>query len=99
MQILGLEPEDCRAFMIRTEEWKYILHEKFRSQLYNMIEDPDEFYDLGEDPATQQIRRELHEALFSWLRKRKIRTTAQKQDAQKLASEIEAEEGIFIGFW
>jgi arylsulfatase A-like enzyme len=99
MQILDLEPDECRAFMIRTEDWKYILHEKFRPQLYNLIEDPHEFHDLGDDPATQKIRGELHEALFNWLRKRKLRTTAQKQDAQKLASEIEAEEGIFIGYW
>jgi arylsulfatase A-like enzyme len=99
MHILGLEPEDCRAFMIRTEEWKYILHEKFRPQLYNLKEDPQEFYDLGDDPATQKIRGELHESLFNWLRKRKLRTMAQKQDAQKLASAIETEEGIFIGYW
>ncbi len=100
MNILNLAPEDCRAFMIRTEQWKYILHEKFRPQLYNMDNDPQEHHDLGADPAYQDIRNELHEQLFGWLRKRKLRTTMTQQDIQqKLGVKIEDKQGIFIGYW
>jgi arylsulfatase A-like enzyme len=72
--ILSLAPELCRMFMIRTERWKYILHEALRPQLFDLQEDPQEFYDLGVDPGYATQRRELREMLFTWLRRRKMRT-------------------------
>ncbi|GIT06997.1 MAG: hypothetical protein CM1200mP30_06270 [Pseudomonadota bacterium] len=47
---LNLDPYDCRAHMIRDKEWKYILHEKFRPKLYDMKNDPEELFDLGNSP-------------------------------------------------
>ena len=34
--LLNLHPYDCRARVIRTRQWKYVLHERFRPQLYNL---------------------------------------------------------------
>ncbi len=100
MRSLGLSPADCRAFMIRTADWKYILHETFRPQLYDMKNDPQEFHDLGADPAYQEIRNELHEQIFTWLRRRKMRTTMSAADIDnKLGPEVEDKEGILIGYW
>ncbi len=50
--------------MIRTDEWKYILYLDARPSLYNLVEDPNEFYDRGNDPGTQSIRGELEEMLY-----------------------------------
>ena len=100
MNRLQIEPEDCRAFMIRNHEWKYILHEKFRPQLYNMQKDPNEFEDLGADPAYEEVRRELHETLFRWLRRRKLRTTMSSQDIKnKSGKAVDDKAGILIGYW
>jgi arylsulfatase A-like enzyme len=99
-QMLRLAAEDCLATMIRTERWKYILHERFRPQLYDLNEDPHEFHDLGADPAYEPIRRELHEQLFGWLRNRKMRTTVPLTGySVALASEMEEAAGILIGHW
>ena len=100
MNLLDLPPELCRVFMLRTERWKYILHESFRPQLYDLQNDPDEFVDLGDDPNCQSIRRELHEQLFTWLRRRRLRVTVPLDGIRdKLVAEQEAELGILIGYW
>jgi hypothetical protein len=102
MWLLGLPPQDCRAFMLRTERWKYILHERFRPQLYDLEDDPREFHDLGADPAYETIRHELHEQLFTWLRRRKMRTTVPLPDfdySSMPASEMDDAAGILIGHW
>jgi len=100
MKTLSLAPEDCRAFTIRTTDWKYILHERFRPQLYDLKNDPHEFHDLGADPTYQEIRNQLHEQLFSWLRKRKLGTTMSPADIyKKRNSDLETHQGILIGYW
>ncbi len=102
MWLLRLPPQDCRAFMLRTERWKYILHERFRPQLYDLQEDPQEFHDLGADSGYEAIRRELHEQLFTWLRRRKMRTTVPLPDFDHNsipASEMDDAAGILIGHW
>jgi len=100
INILKLAPEDCRIFMIRTTEWKYMLHETFRPQLYNLKDDPQEFHDLGLDPAYEQVRRELHEQLFAWLRRRKLRTTISPADMdRRFVPGADEKAGFLIGYW
>lgn len=100
MRLLKLAPEDCRIFMIRTTAWKYMLHETFRPQLYNLKDDPQEFHDLGLDPAYEQVRRELYEQLFAWLRQRKLRTTISQADMnRKFISGADEKAGFLIGYW
>jgi arylsulfatase A-like enzyme len=95
---LGLEPHECRAFMIVTERWKYILYEKYRPQLFDLENDPQEQNDLGRDEAHADVRAELHERLFRWLRTRPIRPT--RTDAQMAGLTGKAKErGYFIGVW
>jgi arylsulfatase A-like enzyme len=102
MWMLRLPPADCRAYMLRTERWKYILHERFRPQLYDLQQDPREFHDLGDDPAHEAIRHDLHEELFRWLRNRKMRTTVPLPDfdfSPLTASDMDDASGILIGNW
>ena len=72
---LGVAPDAARAFMVRRERWKYIYYEGFRPQLFDLENDPRELDDLGASPAEAEVRADLHERLFAWLRTRRLRTT------------------------
>lgn len=46
------------SFAIRTGEWKYIHHQDYAPELYNVVEDPDELVDLsGETKAAAEQAR------------------------------------------
>ena len=97
--LLDLHPYDCRAYMLRTMRWKYILHERFRPQLFDLANDPDEFVDLGADPGYEATRRELHDQLFTWLRRRRIRTEMPTASLFDMGPERDEQMGIVIGRW
>jgi len=98
---LDLPVEDARATMLRTERWKYILHECFRSELYDMENDPQEQNDLGDHPDYAEIRAELHEQLFRWFRRRALRFT--RPDSFTIMRSApgwpEESSGVMIGHW
>lgn len=98
---LNLPINDARATMIRTKRWKYILHEAFRPELYDMENDPQEQNDLGEDPAYAHIRQTLHEKLFRWFRNRAVRFT--RPDSYTMTRSqpgwVEETAGVMIGYW
>ncbi|MBC8257713.1 MAG: alkaline phosphatase family protein [SAR324 cluster bacterium] len=96
---LNLHPYDCRAHMIRTKGWKYILHEKFRPQLFDLKNDPQEFYDLADDPEYSSMSKEMHEQLFSWFRKRLIRTEMTHDSLFEMGVDLDETMGILIGHW
>ena len=94
---LDVAPWDARAFMIRTRRWKYVLHQAFRPQLYDLEQDPEEFVDLGESREHAEIRSRLHEMLFAWMRGRRLRVTVSDE---RIRAAPEAEKrGILIGHW
>ncbi|MGI9301767.1 MAG: sulfatase-like hydrolase/transferase, partial [Gammaproteobacteria bacterium] len=97
--LLNLHPYDCRAHMIRTQEWKYVLHERFQPQLYDLSNDPHEFHDLGEDAAYESVRRELHDELFTWFRRRRTRTEMPVDFLLGMGPERDEKLGIMIGHW
>ena len=74
-RVLGRGVRDCRAFMVRTGEWKYVHWEGFRPQLFDLAADPHEQIDLGADPRYEAVRARMRERLFDWLATRKRRTT------------------------
>ena len=96
---LNLNPYDCRAHMIRDKEWKYILHEKFRAQLYDMKNDPEELFDLGNSPEYATVRAEMHEKLFIWFRNRLVRTEMDYDYLFEMGVELDEKMGILIGHW
>ena len=51
---LGLDPWDARSFMIRTERWKYVLHQKHRAQLFALVADPNALPTFGADTQDQE---------------------------------------------
>ncbi len=97
---LNLPIDNARATMLRTNRWKFILHEAFPPELYDLEKDPTERHNLGNDPAYESIRRELNEQLFRWFRNRKLQITKSRQYILKRSQPgwIE-EQGVFIGYW
>ena len=51
--LLELDPYQCRAIMARNRRWKYIYHQEFSPQLFDMENDPDELVDLGANRNTK----------------------------------------------
>ena len=97
--ILGLQPSQCRGYMVRTEAWKYILWEGFAPQLFDLANDPQELIDLGRAPEHEAIRRELHERLFTWLRQRQMAVWGNEQMSTKIGPHDEDATGVLIGYW
>ena len=95
---LDLPPEETRSFMVRTADWKYIHYENFRPQLFDPNEDPDELVDLGESAAHDAVRDEMHERLFAWMRKRRLRTTMSDEQVASVTG-TGKQRGYFIGVW
>ncbi len=54
---LGLGPSEAKSYMLRTEQWKYVLFEGFRPQLFDMTLDPKEQKDLGNSRPRRHPRR------------------------------------------
>jgi len=95
---LNLEPDDCRIYMVRDEKWKYIHFRGFRAQLFDLESDPQEFHDLGEDPAYEHIRLRMEKLLLHRLMYRRNRVTV-SDEAVKARTDKVREKGIIIGEW
>jgi arylsulfatase A-like enzyme len=55
-----------RTTMIRTKEWKLVLRNKTLNELYNMIDDPVEQYNLINDKQQVEIITSLKNKLLEW---------------------------------
>jgi arylsulfatase A-like enzyme len=96
---LNRAPPDCRLFMVFDGRWKYIHAPGFRPMLYDLQSDPEEFFDVGDDPAYAPERARLRGALLSWALDSHAAITmpAEKILAQSPARQRQS--GILIGFW
>jgi arylsulfatase A-like enzyme len=88
----------CQGYMVRDSRWKGVFFDDLRPQLFDLESDPDEFHDLGSEPAYAAVRERLCQHLVSWLRSRKIHPTISDQ---KMAAWTRKEQdvGILIGVW
>ncbi len=95
---LGREPSNALLYMIADKRWKYIEAPGFRPMLFDLRSDPEEFHDLGADPAHEDRRRSMAEALTRWALRQSQRTS--RSDAGILASRgTSLRKGVLIGFW
>jgi len=95
---LGVAPRDARLFMATDTRWKYVHAVGFRPMLFDMQSDPDEFRDLGGDPAYAAERERLAAALSEWGLRMSQRTTVSEQ--RILAARGKSQrKGILIGVW
>lgn len=54
-------------FMIRNGRWKFVYHPDSHPQLFDLESDPDELFDLGQDPAYTGVRHQCESRLRSVL--------------------------------
>ena len=90
--MLGVESRDARLFMVFDGRWKMIHAEGgFRPMLFDLETDPEEFNDLGDDPAyLDQIDR-LYDHLHAWalrMSQRVTRSEAQLEGMRTRAAKV-----------
>ncbi len=88
-----------QAWMVRTARWKYVHWSSgYRPQLFDLEADPQEFHDLGADPAREAVRQEMRERLLAWFAGLKRRTTLSWAEAE-LRTDRHKQAGVFYGEW
>ena len=97
-RVLGRDVQSCRAWMVRTSQWKYVHWQGFRPQLFDLVADPLELVDVGTDARCAAQRAELRERLFDWLATRKRRTTVADATVEA-RTDAHRRHGIHIGIW
>lgn len=64
------------TFALRLDEWKYIHHEDYPPELYNLVADPNELVDLIDDPRVSSARHRCATALSDLVDTRKANHAA-----------------------
>ena len=95
---LGVEPRDARLFMIADKRWKLIHAPGFRPMLYDLETDPNEFRDLGADPACAGERPGWWPRSRAWGLRLSQRTTLSEQQIRSQRGKSQRR-GILIGVW
>ena len=85
--------------MIKNTQWKYIYWEGFRAQLFDLLNDPNEFNDLAENQDQSERLADFEKQLFAWLRQRKQRTVVHLDELYNRSPEADEKAGIIIGRW
>jgi len=82
---LGLDPKDCRLFMVFDGRYK-LMHAEggFRPMLFDLKEDPDEFHDLAKGRAHQAEIDRLYAMLADWGRRCAQRVTRSDDDIRNM---------------
>jgi len=101
---LAVPVPDARLYMVYDGRFKYIHADGFAPMLYDLQTDPQEFHDLGADPAQAEVRARLYEALAKWSRTTRTQTTLAdadivSSDKAAMAYDLNLEAGILIGYW
>ena len=82
---LGLEPRDCRLFMVFDGRYK-LMHAEggMRPMLFDLETDPEEFYDLAKGTAHQAEIDRLYGCLAHWGRRMSQRVTKSEDDIKAM---------------
>ena len=94
----GRVPLDCRIYMIANAEWKYIHAPGYSAMLFDLVNDPDEFHDLGQSPDHEQARQFMRNALADWSLQYRQRETVSEERAYEMVG-LEDKLGVLIGYW
>jgi arylsulfatase A-like enzyme len=92
--------EQCRLFMVFDGRWKLINASGFRPMLYDLVDDPRELTDRGQDPSCKDIIARLQLALFDWaLHPKGHITTSTEKIAAYANQQLQVKGGVLIGIW
>lgn len=95
---LGRTSYNARMTMSFDGQYKFIHCPGFAPMLFDLKNDPDEFYDLGQDPGYEAIRYRQMEQMLDWSAVLKNRSTvSEKMYADHLGKSLQ--QGIIPGFW
>lgn len=97
--LLDLEPNHCRATMIRSDKWKYVHYVGFPEQLFDMENDPNELNDLGINSEYESVRAEMRNYLLNWRLALKSRVGLDADVLEGFGPEQDERNGIIIGRW
>src|SRR5690606_20509808 len=91
-------PQNARAWSVRTDQWRYVYWMDEPEQLYDLHADPDQFHDLGQDPAYATVRDECRELLLAWFAGLKRRTTVSFEGVEH-GTNAHKKAGVLFGQW
>ena len=96
---LGVEPKDARLFMIADKRWKFMHAEGgMRPMLFDMENDPEEYFDLGASAEHAAITDMMYERLARWARRMAQRTAI--SDEEILAGRGRSRrKGVLLGLY
>jgi arylsulfatase A-like enzyme len=95
---LDKNPKDARLFMVFDGRFKYTQALGFRPMLFDLETDPEEYIDLGDDPAFETTRDRLQQALNDWHSRLSQRVT--RSENSLIASRGKSlKMGVLIGMW
>ena len=66
----------CAMITLRDKAWKFVQCEGFRPLLFNLLDDPQEFHDLGASSQHQEQIAHYTRKTLTWMLDRKRYTTA-----------------------
>lgn len=95
---LGRAVDQCHAWSVRTDRWRYVHWLDAPEQLFDLQADPEEFHDLGRDEGSSAVRRELRETLLDWFTRRKRRTSV-SHAVVEAGTNRHKQAGVFFGQW
>ena len=84
--------------MIRDNNWKFVYFKGLEPQLFDLQNDPEEFFDLGKSKEHKKIVELMKEKLFQRLINRRNRVSISDED-YSIMRDDENEKGIIIGEW
>jgi len=97
---LKVAPKDARLFMIADRQWKFVHAEGgFRPMLFDLVNDPEEFFDLGGDQTYADVIAQMYARLGAWSRRMSQRTTVSEQEIINRRSGGSARTGILLGLY
>ena len=84
---LGVALRDARLFMVCDGRWKLVHAEGgFRPMLFDLENDPDEYFDLGADPTHSEVVAMMSDRLGEWARRQSQRVTRSDDDLVEMRS-------------
>jgi hypothetical protein len=97
---LGKKPGETGMTMIFDGRLKLVQIDGYRPILYDLAEDPEEFFDRGGDPAYSSEIQRLQKMLLDWALSRKHRVTKSNRAIEDYNDRhLQLKAGIYIGYW
>ena len=98
-QSLGVTHRDARLFMVFDGRWKLVHAEGgLPPLLFDLLNDPDEFVDLGRDAKFETDRARLYEHLHCWARRLSQRTAISDAELDAMKGKY-PRKGILTGLF